>query len=52
MEVKDLLLHHLDNFAAFVFPAVRAHAVREFRFVAVGALRQTGFFQVIMRAAR
>jgi hypothetical protein len=47
-----LLLHHLDNFAPLVFPAVRAHPVRQLRLMAVGALRQPGLLQEVMRTSR
>ena len=47
-----LLLHHLDNFAPLVFPAVRAHAVRQLGLMTVRALRQAGLLQRVMRASR
>ncbi len=47
-----LLLHHLDNFAAFVFSAMRAYAMRQLRLMAARALRQPGLLQVVVRAPR
>ena len=47
-----LLLHHLDNFAAFIFSAVRANAMRQLGLVAIRALRKAGLLQRVVRTAR
>src|SRR5579862_1996194 len=47
-----LLFDDLDHFAALVFAAMRAHAVRQLRLVAIGAFRQPTAFQGVVRPAR
>ena len=46
-----LLFGDFDDFAALVLAALRAGAMRQFRLVAVRALRRSGQAQVIVRAA-
>ena len=46
-----LLLLDFHYFAAFVLSAVRAHAMRQLRFMTVGAFGHPGSFQRIVRAA-
>jgi hypothetical protein len=46
-----LLLSDFDNFTAFVLATIRAHAVRKFLLMAVGAFRQAHFLQGIVGAA-
>src|ERR1017187_5753214 len=48
----ELLLCDFDYFAAFVLPAVRAHAVRQFGLVTVGTFRKARRLQRIVRAPR
>ena len=43
-DAERLLFDDLDHFAALVFSAMRANAVREFGLMAIGALRQPGRF--------
>jgi hypothetical protein len=40
-----------DHFPAFVLAALRAHPVGQFRFVAVGALGESGLAQSVVGAA-
>jgi hypothetical protein len=46
-----LLLSDFNHFTAFVLATIRAHAVRKFLLVAIGAFRQAHFLQSIMGAA-
>ena len=42
---------HVDDLAAIIGAAVRAHAVRKLQFLALSAHFQRGRFQVVMRPA-
>ena len=46
---RRLLFGDFDDFAALILSAVRANAMRQFRFVAIGAVRHHGAAQGIMR---
>jgi hypothetical protein len=46
-----LLLSDFNHFTAFILATIRAHAVRKFLLMAVGAFRQAHFLQGIMGAA-
>ena len=47
-----LFFSYFDDFAAFVFAAVRAYPMRELRLMAIRALGHTGAAQRIVCAAR
>jgi hypothetical protein len=47
----ELLFSDFDDFAAFIFSAVRANAMGQFGLVAIGALGQNGPAQRVVRAA-
>ena len=48
----SLFFRNLDHLAAFVTAAMRAGAVRELRFVAIGALGAAQGAQMVVRPAR
>jgi hypothetical protein len=52
MLFSALLFSDLNYFPAFVFAAMRAHPVRDFRLVAIGAFGKHRAAQRVMSAAR
>ena len=46
---RPLFFRNLNHFAALIAPAMRTGAVRELGFVAIGALGDAGFLEMIVR---
>jgi hypothetical protein len=51
MDAQTLFGSGFNNLTAFILAAVRANAVRQFWFVAVGALSESGLAERVMGAA-